>query len=66
MPPLGMEIIRNRKGRDLGCGVDEQLSVSRVFQKITDNTGDMRSCIILMQNPRISHFRSLLVNVFLE
>ncbi len=37
-----------------------------LFQKITDNTSDMRSCIILMQNPQSSNLWSLLVNLFLK
>ncbi len=64
VPSLGMEITRNRKGRDLGCRVDEQPSVSHIFPKNLDNIGDVRSRIILMQDPWTS--RSLLVNMFLE
>ncbi len=66
VPSLGMEITRNCRGWDLDCRVDEQLSYLVLFQKNMDNTGDVWSCITLMQNLWTNILWSLPVNVFLE
>ncbi len=66
VPCSGMEITRNRNGEIWAVGWMSNRQYLALFQKITDNIGDVRSHIILMQNPQMTNLRSFLINMFLE